>query len=76
MSDVVWRKDLMVSNMLTFARNSKPSFVWAHSERRGLLGHFVHRRTPCLAALDAVALLVGVLLRVILSETQERVDPQ
>jgi hypothetical protein len=63
--------------MFTFAMNSKPTFVWVHSERGGLLGHFVQRRMPCLAALDAVALRVGDLIRVILSrETWERVAPQ
>jgi hypothetical protein len=52
--------------MSTFAMNARPAFVCMHSKRGGLLGHFVQRRAPGSAALDAFTLLVGVRVRVIL----------
>lgn len=61
----------MARNTATFVINSKPAFVWMHSERGGLLGHFVQRRALVLAALNAVALLVGVLVRVIFPKRGE-----
>jgi hypothetical protein len=55
----------------TFAINAKPAFVWVHSERGGLLGHFVHRRVLSWSALYAVALPVEVLFRAIDSKQGE-----